>query len=149
MSFPLPQYIQLYPTTRCNQNCFFCFNHPSASQQKTDLSYDNAMMLLNILGDIPMRDIDIMGGEPLLLTWMPDFIRAALSRDMSVNISTNGSFPEIMSKMKGMDPARFNIGVSLEGSTEAGHNGHTRSKNFSLALRSIQNLVSLELDPIV
>ena len=81
MEFPFPEYIQLYPTTRCNQRCSFCFN-PEISAT-TDLDFNNALILLDILAENSIKGIDIMGGEPLLLPWLFDFVRIAISRGMS------------------------------------------------------------------
>jgi radical SAM protein with 4Fe4S-binding SPASM domain len=141
------QYIQLYPTTRCNQGCSFCFN--TSSEKASDMTYEAALRLLEILSEHGIADLDIMGGEPFLLEWMPDFISTAAQRGMKVNISTNGSRPEMMPRLAGMNPARVNVGVSLEGSAADAHNVLTCSRHFSLALKSIQTLVSLGLDPTV
>jgi radical SAM protein with 4Fe4S-binding SPASM domain len=142
-----PEYIQLYPTTLCNQRCSFCFNSETGSA--ADLAFDNALALLDILAENGVRHIDIMGGEPFLLPWMPDFIKTGLSRGFSLNISTNGSMPGLLQRLRGTSQGRFNIGVSLEGSTPEKHNRFTGAHNFASALESIKDLVSLGLDPIV
>jgi radical SAM protein with 4Fe4S-binding SPASM domain len=147
MSFSRPQYIQLYPTTRCNQGCSFCFN--TSSEKVSDMTHEAALRLLDILSERGIADLDIIGGEPFLLEWMPDFMATAARRGMKVNISTNGSRPEIMRRLAGMNPERVNVGVSLEGSTAEAHNALTRSRHFDLALKSIQTAMSLGLDPIV
>jgi radical SAM protein with 4Fe4S-binding SPASM domain len=147
MSFPRPKYVQLYPTTRCNQGCSFCFNAPC--EQTADMPHESALRLLDILSGQGIGDLDIMGGEPFLIEWIPDFIATAARRGVRVNISTNGSRPEIMRRLAGMTPATINVGVSLEGSTAEAHNVLTRSHHFSLAMKSIRTLVALGLNPIV
>ena len=151
MSFPLPEFIQFYPTTRCNQNCYFCFNNPSPARtdNASDIPYDRALTLLDILEANGIKEIDIMGGEPLILTWMPDFIEIALKKRMAVNISSNGSNTEALSRFKNVDPQKCNIGISLEGSNSRNHNAITKSSHFDVALRSIKSLVSFGCDPIV
>ena len=147
MEFPPPEYIQLYPTTRCNQRCSFCFNpvdgHPA------DMQFDNAIVLLDILTDNGIKYIDIMGGEPFLIPWLTDFIDRALSKGMSLNISTNGSRPALLQRLRGIPLDHFNIGISLEGSTAERHNRMTGSHNFTSAIDSIKCLIDLSLDPIV
>jgi radical SAM protein with 4Fe4S-binding SPASM domain len=142
-----PEYIQLYPTTRCNQRCSFCFNAETGSA--ADLTFNNALALLEIFAGNGVRHIDIMGGEPFLLPWMPDFIKTGLSKGFSLNISTNGSMPGLLQRLPGTSQGCFNIGVSLEGSTPEKHNRFTGADNFASALESIKDLVALELDPIV
>ena len=147
MEFPAPEYIQLYPTTRCNQRCSFCFNpeggHPA------DMVFKDAMALLDILTDNGIKDIDIMGGEPFLIPWLTDFIDSALSKGMSLNISTNGSMPALLQQLRGFPLNYFNIGISLEGSTAERHNRITNSHNFASAIESIKRLIDLSLEPIV
>lgn len=147
MSFPLPGYIQLYPTTRCNQHCAFCFNRQEGVLP--DLTFKNALLLLDILSGNGINCIDIMGGEPFLLPWMAAFIREGLSRGMSLNISTNGSMPDNLSGLNGIPPDQFNIGVSLEGSTEKKHHDLTGSGNFSPAMEGIKKLLAFSLNPLV
>jgi len=147
MEFPFPEYIQLYPTTRCNQRCSFCFN-PEISTT-TDLDFNNALILLDILTENSIYGIDIMGGEPFLLPWLFDFVRIAISRGISLNISTNGSMPALLRRFMGISPENFNIGISLEGSTAEKHNRLTGSNNFASAIESIKKLVDLSLNPIV
>lgn len=147
MDFPLPQYIQLYPTLRCSQRCRFCFNSPDT--YASDMSFDNALTLLDILLCNGIGEIDIMGGEPLLLDWMPDFVDFAIKSGRSVNLSTNGSMVDMIEKFAAPDHEKFNIGISLEGSSEAIHNRMTNSHHFYRALTSLSELVSSGLDPIV
>jgi radical SAM protein with 4Fe4S-binding SPASM domain len=147
MDLPLPQFIQFYPTLRCNQKCGFCFNLPPT--YASDMSFDNALALLDILLCNGIGEIDIMGGEPLLLDWMPDFVDIAIKSGRSVNLSTNGSTVEVIEKLSDLDPEKFNIGISLEGSSKATHNRMTNSHHFYRALTSVSELVSSGLDPIV
>jgi len=147
VSFPLPKYLQLYPTTRCNQDCAFCFNGPSGLVK--DMPLDNALNLLDIMCNLGIPDLDIMGGEPFLLPWMPSFLHAAIKEGIMVNISTNGSFPEAMQEFKGLSSEKINIGISLEGSSAQTHNSLTNSSNFDKALSSISSLVAMHLNPIV
>ncbi len=145
MRFPLPLFIQFYPTFRCNQDCLFCFNDAS---QKSEMSVDNALRLLSILTENGIEELDIMGGEPLLLDWVPDFVRTAVRQGVSVNLSTNGSIPDMIRRFRGIDGEKVSIGISLEGSTEDKHNRLTRAANFSAVMKSIEGLLSSGLDPL-
>ncbi len=147
MEFPSPLYIQLYPTTKCNQRCSFCFNPESS--HTTDLTYKNALLLLDILADNGINNIDIMGGEPFLIPWITDFVERGLAKGVSFNISTNGSLPAMLEHLSGISPEHFNIGISLEGSAPEKHNRLTGSNNFVAALESITKLVEFSLNPIV
>ncbi len=113
------------------------------------MSPEHALDLLDIMLDLNIRDLDVMGGEPFLLPWMPSFLHAAIREGIMVNISSNGSLPEVMKEFSGLSSAKINIGISLEGGTAETHNRLTCSKNFDKAVTSITSLVALGLDPIV
>lgn len=113
------------------------------------MSPENALNLLDIMLNLGISDLDIMGGEPFLLPWMPSFLHAAIKEGVMVNISTNGSFPEVMKEFRGLNPQKINIGISLEGSSAQKHNCLTNAANFEKALSSISSLVAMGLNPIV
>jgi radical SAM protein with 4Fe4S-binding SPASM domain len=147
MSFPPPLYIQFYPTTRCNQKCSFCFN--GSINKNKEMPFEKALRLPDIVSENNISEIDIMGGEPLLVTWIHDFIEIALNRKISVNISTNGSLPHLTQKLSDLNPDNFRIGISLEGSDKDKHNAVTYSSNFNNAVSSIKHLVKSGLNPVV
>jgi radical SAM protein with 4Fe4S-binding SPASM domain len=107
------------------------------------------LVLLNILESNGIREIDIMGGEPLILPWMPEFVDNSIKKQLTVNISTNGANTKALSEFRNIDPAGCRIGISLQGSNAARHNRSTNSPHFAAAVRSIQWLVSRGLDPLV
>jgi len=146
MRFPLPRFIQFYPTFRCNQKCSFCFNSSSGNG---DMTWDNACRLLEILSENSVRELDIMGGEPLLLHWMPEFVGRAVKKGLSVNLSTNGSVPDITGRFRDFSGRNFTVGLSLEGSTEERHRTLTRAGHFSGVLRNITELLSAGFNPVV
>lgn len=115
----------------------------------SDLSFDKALDLLEILLANGVHEIDIMGGEPTLLGWIPDFAFAAVNKNISVNISTNGSNTTVIRKFNGIDPSKITIGISLEGSTAERQNSITNSTSFNTALESIKTLISMKMDPVV
>jgi radical SAM protein with 4Fe4S-binding SPASM domain len=163
VAFPhAPEYVQLYPTIRCNQNCSFCFNSSTLkrgtavergsgkiNKNIADLSYDNALYLLDIFSKNGIWQIDVMGGEPLLLPWIRDFVEIAVLRKFKVNISTNGSLPSVIERFRVKEKDNLTIGVSLEGSTKERHNSLTNSSHFHNALESIETLVALDFRPVV
>ncbi len=143
-----PTYIQLYPTLRCTQNCTFCFNW-SMAPHGADMSYDSALRLIDKALEHSISSIDIMGGEPFLLQWMPRFIANALGRGIAVNVSTNGSLPDALKGLRGLSGHPLQVGVSLQGASPSAHAALSGSDNFGLALESIRTCQSIGLEPIV
>ena len=93
-------------------------------------------------------EIDILGGEPLLIPWIKDFIVYALDTGLSINISTNGSFPNIVSDLAALDTHDLTIGFSLLGFKKT-HNRLTMSDNFSKAMEGIRTVLDSGKDPVV
>ncbi len=105
-----PDYIQLYPTLRCNRSCDFCFNRslPDAG----DMSCADFRSMLGALARVSVRTIDILGGEPTLHPDIVAFVRDALDSGFLVNISSNGSNLDVLEELAGMGP-RVTIGISI------------------------------------
>jgi MoaA/NifB/PqqE/SkfB family radical SAM enzyme len=94
-----PDYIQFYPTLRCNQSCEFCFNRTMPFLP--DMSFDDFKVMLEKLVALRVRTLDIIGGEPTLHPHLIDMVRAASQRGLGVNISSNGTNTAVLDKLRG------------------------------------------------
>jgi radical SAM protein with 4Fe4S-binding SPASM domain len=92
-----PDYIQLYPTLRCNRACAFCFNKDMPPMP--DMSMDRFRALLQICRQQGVRTIDIMGGEPTLHPDILDMTSETLAASLRVNLSSNGSNLSLLSEL--------------------------------------------------
>ena len=144
-----PDYIQLYPTFSCNQRCVFCFNRNlPALKAPSDLTPETGRLLFDLLSETGISEVDIMGGEPLLVTGMASLVRYAVEHGLRVNLSTNGSLTDALMAFTEVDPERLTIGFSLEGSTAELHRGQTGADHFQAVLRSISSLHKAGLIPL-
>jgi len=144
-----PSFIQFYPTLRCNQDCRFCFNQNiQGASSYRDMSYEDALVLAGILAEAGFQEVDILGGEPMLVPWMKGFIRQATAFDMTLNISTNGSLPEKVEELTDIPSESINVGFSLHGFAGT-HNRLTVSDNFSRVVKGIENMVRAGKNPVV
>jgi len=84
-----PDYIQFYPTLRCNQSCEFCFNQSMPSMP--DMPSDDLIVMLEKVIELRVRTLDIIGGEPTLHPHIVGFVRGAAQRGLNVNLSSNGT----------------------------------------------------------
>ncbi len=133
----LPFFIQFYPALRCNQKCIFCFNQDSLKNTRQEISKEKAFKLIEIACINNIKEIDILGGEPLLLDWMNEFIKYASSSGLKINISTNGSITSNLKKILEMKLDSVNLGFSLLGFKET-HNNLTCSGNYDLLINNIK-----------
>jgi radical SAM protein with 4Fe4S-binding SPASM domain len=149
LNVDLPSFVQVYPTVRCNHQCTFCFNNaiPGKSSLK-DMSFLDAVALAETLVGCGIKEIDVMGGEPLSLPWMTDFAEYATGIGIALNISTNGSFPSQIEGLCAIDNPLLRVGFSIHGLRET-HNGMTRSGSFDSAVEGICKAVTKGRNPIV
>ena len=112
------------------------------------MSEKDAYALIDLLVEEGIREIDILGGEPMLLAWMKDFVEYVTGLDITINISTNGSLPDIVSQYDEIQTPLMNIGFSIHGFSQT-HNTLTTSDNFSKALTCIKKTIAAGKNPIV
>ena len=144
-----PSFIQFYPSMRCNQRCRFCFNQNISDQSSyRDMTVKDAFFLCDMAAAKGISEIDILGGEPMLVPWIKDFIDHAAGSGISINISTNGSLPEAVSQLTEIRTQSLNIGFSVQG-LEKTHNALTFSNNFSPAIAGITAAIAQGISPIV
>ncbi len=105
-----PDYIQFYPTLRCNRTCDFCFNRSMPSLP--DMSFNDFRAMLAVFGRVRVRTIDIMGGEPTLHPDILTFVREAGAQGYNINLSSNGSNLQILSKIMSLGSS-ITVGISV------------------------------------
>jgi radical SAM protein with 4Fe4S-binding SPASM domain len=108
----------------------------------------DAYKLVDILIKTGIHEIDILGGEPMLIPWMEDFIKYATGLNITLNISTNGSLPDVVNDFAEIQSDSVNIGFSVHGFSKI-HNALTGADNFSKAIAGIERLIAAGKDPIV
>jgi len=107
-----PQYVQFYPTLRCNLSCAFCFNRGIRAER--DIPINDCVRVLAILADIGVREIDILGGEPTLHSDFAQIMKQIYKKNLKANISSNGSNIYLLKEMsQTYEKDQIQIGVSL------------------------------------
>ncbi len=118
MNTSVPEYIQFFPTLRCNLHCGFCFNR--GLETESDITVDSFESLACKILDAGIVEIDILGGEPTL---HPDIVRLidkAAALKIGLNLSTNGTNVALLEHLSGAyDRDTLNIGISLNDSRVA------------------------------
>lgn len=143
-----PRYVQLYLSIKCNQKCIFCFNNNVNRDLFADMSHQKSMKLVDILTKRGIQEIDLLGGEPLLIPWICDFISYATRFKLHVTISTNGSMVDAINRLSNLHTQYLNIGFSIHGFSDT-HNFLTGSDNFEKAIECIKIMISAGKKPHV
>jgi radical SAM protein with 4Fe4S-binding SPASM domain len=107
-----PQYIQFYPTLRCNLSCTFCFNR--GIRVGTDIPFNDCTRVIGILADIGVREVDILGGEPTLHSDFLEIVKLIWKRNLEATISSNGCNVHLLKRLsQTYKNDQIRIGVSL------------------------------------
>jgi radical SAM protein with 4Fe4S-binding SPASM domain len=105
-----PDYIQLYPTLRCNQSCAFCFNRSLSPM--ADMSLEAFREMLGRLTMLAVKTLDIIGGEPTVHPDIIRFIAEAAEKGFHINLSSNGTDSGLLEEsIKAGDAV--SVGVSI------------------------------------
>lgn len=105
-----PDYIQFYPTLRCNKACEFCFNKNMPSMPDMPLAQFRKM--LGTLKTAGVKTIDIIGGEPTLHRDIVAMVRETEESGISVNLSSNGTDLETLTEILA-STKNTTVGVSI------------------------------------
>jgi radical SAM protein with 4Fe4S-binding SPASM domain len=105
-----PNYIQFYPTLRCNKACGFCFNKNMPPMPDMPLAQFRKM--LGTLKTAGVKTIDIIGGEPTLHQDLVSIIHESERNGFSVNLSSNGTDPEMLAEILA-STKNTTVGVSV------------------------------------
>ena len=85
---PVPLFVNLFYTRRCNLRCHFCSTIKRPAKQ--ELSLEEWKECSDILYKLGNRFISITGGEPLIRQDLPDFIKHLSKKLVIHSIVTNG-----------------------------------------------------------
>jgi len=106
-----PQYVQFYPTLRCNLSCSFCFNRGIKSGR--DISIKDSAKIISILAKIGVREIDILGGEPTLHSDLSQIVDLIVENNLKATMSSNGCNIQLLEKLSETYKKKIQIGISL------------------------------------
>ncbi len=114
----VPEYIQFFPTLKCNRHCGFCFNR--GLETEGEITAAGFERLAAKILDAGIGEIDILGGEPTLHPDIVGLIDKAAMLKLRLNLSTNGTNVAMLEHLSGAyDKNTLNIGISLNDSRVA------------------------------
>lgn len=107
----------IWPTTRCNLRCIYCY--ASAECEGQDMDWDTVQRLLSRFEGEKLK-VQFAGGEPLLcqeLLWKTAEYLKKRQPETVLQLQTNGTLlnKDIVRKLK---EYRFRIGISMDGLPE-------------------------------
>jgi len=105
-----PDYIQFYPTIRCDRSCEYCFNR--TMPDVPDMNLMACRKMFDKLKAIGVHTIDIIGGEPTVHPDIVSIVGEAVSKGFFVNVSSNGRDIGILEEISSIDD-KITVGISI------------------------------------
>ena len=139
-----PSELIMHIISKCNYNCLFCFGHaPSVPKNYfnfEDMYFDNFVKIVDRFKGANI--IHFSGGEPFLNLDIFKMIRYANSKNILVEVTTNGSLlHDKIKQIVNSTIRRLNISLNADNSSEYGRiHGISKSTFFSV-LEAITDLV--------
>lgn len=126
-------------TTRCTNNCRHCFAR-AGRKNLSDLSLDNAQLIVNEAYELGYRHLHLTGGEPLLWDNLFDLLDYSNEKGYETCfINTNGSLliDEIARRFRSYK-MEVSVSISLHGPEDL-HDDLSGEGSFKSAVRGIKN----------
>lgn len=107
-------YVQFFPTLKCNKKCRFCF---SREINFDDFPKERIDHFIDFLVENKINNLDILGGEPFLYKPINELVEKASEKNIAITVSTNGtSIDSLNAFLKHFDNKKVKVGVSINDS---------------------------------
>jgi MoaA/NifB/PqqE/SkfB family radical SAM enzyme len=143
---PSPRYLTLDPTYRCNLRCISCKCPQIAAsyppeRELTVTQHDELFAQFKALGG---SQVDIYGGEPLLVKSLPETIRSAKTHGLHASLTTNGLLlsEEKLRRLGEAGLDRLTISLDGTGTTYDRITGRARFEDVRVALQTFARVNS-------
>lgn len=133
-------YVVYIPTYRCNYRCYHC-NLRYIPQRRNELTANEIKEVYQKSKTLNNLTVDISGGEPFLKEDIIEIVKNLTGLGHHLGITTNGSFPEKISKLikqvENIDNINFAVSIDC---MENIHDKLRGKNSFNRALESLKVL---------
>ncbi len=138
-----PTTVQWYLTKRCNLTCSHCFNYEDGEQPRAapnELSRDEALALMDRLGEAGVFHVNFLGGEVFTVPWFAELAARAVTHEVGVTVATNGTMVTVENATELWDAGVRQAQVSFDGTPEV-HDAIRGKGAYARALRGMRILI--------
>lgn len=134
-----PLTINLSLSYKCNFNCNHCYSRSQLNER--ELSLEEHKKIVDILSAWKVPFLNLGGGEPLVITYLFEYVRYAGSKGLHVSMNSNGFLiDEIVAKEIKLSGFK-SVGISIDSPKEEIHdNFRNRKGSFKKALNALDLL---------
>lgn len=142
--------LYIYLTNRCNLKCLHCYYYPVHDTEskvcEDEVSYDLLCSAIDELIPLGLETCKLSGGEPFIRKDALDICRYIGSKDLRLQIETNGTFLTPYHAETLAEVNNVFISVSLDGANEETHEKFRRVRGcFHDAVRGLEYLIEADL----
>lgn len=147
----LLQSLYYHITNRCNLKCKHCWVRSGEESQDQELTMDEAISIVKQCQPLGLKTVKLTGGEPLVVSWVMDFIEFLCKENLTATVETNAALitDSIARRLSGFGNIR-QVAISIDGSTASSHE-YLRGVPgcFDKTIQGIKSLIKYGIIPDV
>jgi MoaA/NifB/PqqE/SkfB family radical SAM enzyme len=139
----LPGRVWLYANYNCNLACTYCLTESAPKVARRELGRARMVELAREAAETGFTDLGVTGGEPFLLTWLPEAL-AQMSEHLPVLVLTNGTL-FTTKRLQQLEPIlgrSVALQISLDRPDPDANDEMRGPANFRKVVESVPRLVS-------
>ncbi|MBT3397717.1 radical SAM protein [archaeon] len=134
-----PELAILKPTSRCNQNCKYCYD----VKNPCEISLDEIKKIISYISQNGTKSVIISGGEPLLREDIGEIMAEIKSKGLNVFLDTNGDF--FLDRLNEIERNIDILGLPLDGPSE--EFSYRGKENFQNVIKILEHYKSKKERP--
>jgi len=132
-------------TRRCNLQCIHCYAGSSSRADAPSMNTEQGMRFIDDLADFNVPVILFSGGEPLMRSDIFDLAQHAVSRNLRIALSTNGTLIDDKTADKIGETGFAEVGISLDGTSITNDRFRGKDGAYQEALDGIRACVARDI----
>jgi MoaA/NifB/PqqE/SkfB family radical SAM enzyme len=140
----LPGRVWIYSNYHCNLACTYCLTESAPTAPRRQLSPERMVTIAQQAASLGFTDLGVTGGEPFLLSWMPEVL-ADLAAHLPTVVLTNATLftDHRLNQLRPLAGLPLAVQISLD-SPDADQNDELRGVgNFAKVIAAVPRLVEL------
>jgi MoaA/NifB/PqqE/SkfB family radical SAM enzyme len=141
MEEPLLSRLWVYTNYDCNLQCSYCLVSSSPATARRGLPLETFRRLVDEASDLGCREIFLTGGEPAILSHLPEMIAHA-TRSMRTTVLTNGMLwrGARLARLAAVNHPNLTLQISLDSGTPDLHDYHRGAGTWAKTVAGIRLL---------
>lgn len=136
-------------TPHCNLNCRHCYATSLYRGNQTELSTEEMMCILENLCRLPVANIGMFGGEPLLRKDLVQIVQQCAHKNSNPYIITNGLLLTQDRLESLIEAGLKGVAVSIDGASEETYSYIRRGSDFGVVTRNVSVINTYSLESLV